>query len=226
MENVEILEKIETVQTTALLRSARIFRRILENTCCHLEFSEIPAVISGLKNLILLLLIIIILWDFEIHTDHQSRQILFFLLIIKRRKTATSWILLADNRRQVKEDEKPDKYLDFARKLKKVCNTTATKIPIVVRVLETGRKNLERELDELEIRGRFETIETAGLLRSAKILRRDVETWGDVMGKGKLHNENTEWIKLIGKENQQTAKQVWADISLKETLREIKKSST
>ena len=34
LEELEIKGQVETIQTTALLRSARILRRILE-TCCH-----------------------------------------------------------------------------------------------------------------------------------------------------------------------------------------------
>ncbi len=48
--------------------------------------------------------------------------------------------------------------------------------PIIVGVLETVPKNLEKTLRELEIRGRIKAIQTTTLLRSARILRRVLET--------------------------------------------------
>ena len=51
-----------------------------------------------------------------------------------------------------------------------------TVIPIAADTLETVTKNLEKRLEELEIRGRIETIQTTALLRSARILRRVLET--------------------------------------------------
>ena len=47
-----------------------------------------------------------------------------------------------------------------------------TVIPVVVGVLGTVPKDLERRIEELEIRGRIDTIQTTALLRSARILRR------------------------------------------------------
>ena len=49
-------------------------------------------------------------------------------------------------------------------------------IPIVIGALGMVPKGLERSLEELEIRGRIETIQTTALLRSARILRRVLET--------------------------------------------------
>ena len=42
-------------------------------------------------------------------------------------------------------------------------------------------KSLEKGLEELEIRGRIETIQTATLLRSFRILRKVQETRGDLL---------------------------------------------
>ena len=42
-------------------------------------------------------------------------------------------------------------------------------------------KGLVHELEDLEIRGRVETIQTTALLKSARTLRRVLETWGDLM---------------------------------------------
>ena len=47
-----------------------------------------------------------------------------------------------------------------------------TVIPIVIGVLGTVSKGLERGLEELEIEGRIETMQTTALLRSVRILRK------------------------------------------------------
>ena len=49
-------------------------------------------------------------------------------------------------------------------------------IPIVIGSLEMVLKGLERKLEELEIGGRIETIQTTALLILARILRRVLET--------------------------------------------------
>ena len=51
-----------------------------------------------------------------------------------------------------------------------------TLIPIIIDVLLTVTKGLIEGLEDLEIRGRAETIQTTALLRSARILRRVLET--------------------------------------------------
>ena len=54
-------------------------------------------------------------------------------------------------------------------------------IPIVIGVLGTVSKGLIKGLKDLKIRGRVEAIKTTALLRSARILRRVLETWGDLL---------------------------------------------
>ena len=49
-------------------------------------------------------------------------------------------------------------------------------IPIVIGVLGTVTKGLLKGLAELEVDGRVETIQTTTLLRTARILRRVLET--------------------------------------------------
>ena len=51
-----------------------------------------------------------------------------------------------------------------------------TIIPIVIGEFYTVTKGLEQGLEDLEIRGQVETIQTTALLRSARILRRVLET--------------------------------------------------
>ena len=52
-------------------------------------------------------------------------------------------------------------------------------IPNVVSVLGTLVKKREKNLEEVEISGRIETFKTTALMRSARILRRVLETRGD-----------------------------------------------
>ena len=49
-------------------------------------------------------------------------------------------------------------------------------IPIVIRAFVTVTKGLLKELEELEDGGRVETIQTTTLLRTARILRRVLDT--------------------------------------------------
>ena len=53
-----------------------------------------------------------------------------------------------------------DKYLDLTRELKRLWNMRVTVILIVVGALGTVSKGLESGLEELEFRGRTETIQT------------------------------------------------------------------
>ena len=56
-----------------------------------------------------------------------------------------------------------------------------TVVPVVISTLGTVTKELLKGLEDLEIRGRVETIQTTVLLRTARILRRILETWGDLL---------------------------------------------
>ena len=86
-----------------------------------------------------------------------------------------------DHRINLKESEKTDKYLDLARELKKLWNMKVTIVPIVVGALGTITEGLLKGLEDLEVGGRIETIQTTTLLRTARILRRVLETWGDLL---------------------------------------------
>ena len=52
LEDLEIRGRVETIQTTALLRSARIPRRAwrLEETCCHLNSTERQSTNTDVKK--------------------------------------------------------------------------------------------------------------------------------------------------------------------------------
>ena len=76
---------------------------------------------------------------------------------------------------KLKECEKRDKYLDIARELKKLWNMKVTIIPIVVGALGSVTKGLVQGPEDLEITGQVETIQSTALLR------RVLETWGDLL---------------------------------------------
>ena len=86
-----------------------------------------------------------------------------------------------DNRIKLKECEKKDKYLDLARKLKKLWNMKVTIIPIAIGAFGTVTEGLLKGLEDLEVGGRVETIQTTALLKTARILRRVLETWRDLL---------------------------------------------
>ena len=60
--------------------------------------------------------------------------------------------------------------------LKKLWNMKVRVIPIVIGALGTVTKGLVQGLEDLEMRGRVETIQTTELSRSSRILRRVLET--------------------------------------------------
>ena len=82
----------------------------------------------------------------------------------------------ADQKVNLKEGEKNDQHLDFARELKKLWNMKVTFMPIVIGALGTVTKRLVKWPEDLEIRGRVEIIQNAVLLRLARIMRKFLET--------------------------------------------------
>ena len=87
----------------------------------------------------------------------------------------------AENGIKLYEREKRDKYLDLARELKKLCNMQVTVISIVIGAFGTITIGLLKGLEDLEVGGRVETIQSTALLKTARILRRVLETWGDLL---------------------------------------------
>ena len=77
---------------------------------------------------------------------------------------------------KMKEIEKKDKYLDLARELKKLWIMKVTIIPITIDAFGTVTKGLLKRLEDLEVGGRAETIQTTTFLKMAKIPRRVLET--------------------------------------------------
>ena len=87
----------------------------------------------------------------------------------------------ADHRIKLKVCEKRDKYLDLARELKNLWNMRMTILPIVIGAFGTVTKRLLKSPEDLEVGDRVETIQTTALLKMARILRRVLETCGDLL---------------------------------------------
>ena len=118
-----------------------------------------------------------LLWDFNIQTDHLIPARRPDLIIINKRKRICKIVIVpADHRIKLKESEKKDKYLDLARELKKLWNMKVTIVPIVIGALGTVTNGLLKGLEDLEVSRQVETIQTTALLRTARILRRVLET--------------------------------------------------
>ena len=56
-----------------------------------------------------------------------------------------------------------------------------TIIPIVIGAFGTVTKGLLKGLEDLEVSGRFENMQITALLRIARILKRVLETWGNLV---------------------------------------------
>ena len=100
----------------------------------------------------------------------------------KRTRWIVGFVVLADHRANLKEREKKrSKYLDLAKELKKSWKMKVTVIPIVIGAFGNDTKGLVQKLESLEIWGQVETIQTTALVRSVRILRRVLESWGDLL---------------------------------------------
>ena len=108
------------------------------------------------------------------------------IVIIKKKKRTCRIVDFAiparhrvkiEKKKKKKKNEQKDKYLYLAIEFfKKLWNMKVTLILIVIGALDTVTKGLIQGLKYLEIRGRVDTIQTTALLRSARILRKLLET--------------------------------------------------
>ena len=86
-------------------------------------------------------------------------------------------VVPADYKVKSKESEKKkNKYFDIIRELKKLWNMKVMFMPIIIGAFTSVTKGLIQGLEDLEIKGRVETIQTTALLRAVRILRRVLET--------------------------------------------------
>ena len=68
---------------------------------------------------------------------------------------------------KIKGNNKRDKYFKRSKK-KKLWNIKVTVIPVVIGCTQNNSQRLGKLLENLEIRGRADTIQTTSLLRSAR----------------------------------------------------------
>ena len=125
-----------------------------------------------------------LLLDFDIQTDHlisTRRPNLIIINQIKKIGKIVDFAVPADHRIKLKKCKKKVKYLDLARVLKKLWNMKITIIPIVIGAFGTVTKGSLKGLEDLEVGRRVATIQTTALLRTARMLRRVLETWGDLL---------------------------------------------
>ena len=111
----------------------------------------------------------------QIQTDHLIPARRPYLIIINKKKKICKIVDFAvpvDHRINLKESEKKD----LARELKELWNMKVTIVPIVIGALGSITEGLLKGLEDLEIGGRVETIQTTALLRTARILRQVLET--------------------------------------------------
>ena len=132
-----------------------------------------------------------LLWDFEIQTNHLISARRPDLVIINNNK----------NKKKEKESKKKDKYRDLARELKKLWSMKLMVISVVIGALCTVIKGLVKGLEDLKIRGGVKTIQAKALLGSAKILRRVLETWKDLLWlKSQWETIGKHWCEKLEKE--------------------------
>ena len=113
----------------------------------------------------------------DLRKNRDYRIIIIIIIIISTKKIGkiVDFAVPADHRIKLKECEKRYKYLDLARKLKKLWNMKVTIIPIVIGTFGTVTKGSLKGLEDLEVGDQVETIETTALLKTARILRRVLE---------------------------------------------------
>ena len=125
-----------------------------------------------------------LLWDFDIQTDHLiSARRPDFIIINKKRELRNCGLCCPDwplNKieRKWKEGQLLWPCLGI---FKNLWYMKMTIIPIVISAFGTVTKWLLPSLENLEIGGRVETIQTTTLLRRVRILSRVPETWGDFL---------------------------------------------
>ena len=122
-----------------------------------------------------------LLWEFEMQMDHRisARQPDTVIINFQRKRNCriVDFSVPADHRWKLKESEKKDNYLDLAKGRKNMWYMKLTVIPTVIDFLGRVTKGLVQRLEDLQIRGWVGIIQSTALLRSARMLRRVLETW-------------------------------------------------
>ena len=74
-------------------------------------------------------------------------------------------------------------------------------VPIVIGAFRTVTKGLLKGLGDLKVSGQVETIQMTALLRTARILKRILGTWGDLLSLKKKTAANTDMKNSKGVNN-------------------------
>ena len=118
-------------------------------------------------------------WDFDIQTDHLISTRRSDLIIINHKKERNCKIVdfavPTDHRIKLKENKKKDKYLNLARELKKTVEHESDNYTNHDWCFWYSHQRI-KGVDDLEIKGRVENIQTTTLWRSARILRKVLDT--------------------------------------------------
>ena len=124
-----------------------------------------------------------IFWDFQIQKRHiiPDRRSDFVLKLTMKKKLSSCRFWRSVRSQSRYKGRHINTYLEVAIELKKLCSMRVTVILVLVDALGTVPQGLVRGLDERWIRRKIETIQTTALVRSVKILRRVLETWGDLL---------------------------------------------
>ena len=119
-----------------------------------------------------------LLWDINNGSPNLGQETRPYNNQVKKTKISkiVDFAVPADHRIKLKKCEKKDKYIDLASELKKLWNMKVTIVPIVIGAFGTITKRLLKGLADLEVGERVETIQMTALLRTARILRRVLET--------------------------------------------------
>ena len=107
-------------------------------------------------------------------------------LVWKARKKEKKWerelvSLTPGPQWKSKKAKTREKYLDFAREQRTQGEMRATGIPFVIGALGTVPKGMKKRAGRVGNRGTFREIQTTILMRSARIVRRVVDMWGDLL---------------------------------------------
>ena len=121
------------------------------------------------------------MWDFDIRRDDLISTKRPDLEIVKKKERifkTVDFAVPAEHRIKLKECEKKDKYFNIARESEN-CYMKVIIIPIEIGAFSTVTKGSLKGPVDLMVGGRLKTRQTTELLRTTRILRRVVQTWGD-----------------------------------------------
>ena len=119
-----------------------------------------------------------LLWDYNIHTDHQISARRPDLVVINKQEQTCQVIDIAvpeDTAVKAKEEEKLEKYQDLAREIQKMWSVRTQVLPVVIGALGTVPKRLESNLKRIGTNNSIELIQKSALLGTARILRKVLE---------------------------------------------------